>query len=124
MLAGTLQLVAAQSRTQTQTSVAIGGNAVVCLFARLNANRTEMTFVEHLVSVAEHTCEDVQLEPTSHYELSAGGILMKQTAKLCNYKTLPQVNTQVNELGGSHKLMHCNKLGNNSSCTAFVTVFT
>lgn len=52
--------------------------------------------------------------------LSAGGILMKQTVKLCNYKTLPQVNTQVNELGGSHKLMHHNKLENNSSCTAFV----
>ncbi len=83
-----------------------------------------MTFMEHLVSVAEHTCEhggeDVQTEPTSHYELSAGRILMKQTVKLCNYRTLPQVNTQVNELGGSLKLMHCNKLESNSSCTGFV----
>lgn len=43
---------------------------------------------------------------------------MKQTVKVCNYKTFPQVNVQVNELEESHKLMRCNKLEKNSSSTA------
>lgn len=76
-----------------------------------DANRTQMTFIRDFVSAAEHNCArswgsaaEASVQFDDHSKsftylfliTSSLGRWDPREARLCNYETFPQVNTQVN----------------------------